>query len=70
MPRPSIWSEGQHYRTARFNLLAAIVIYRSIAGLGEAVRQRMFAGLTVEPELLAHILFTDEYRCPKRRWWP
>ena len=41
--------------------------------LGEAVRQRKRAGLTVEPELLAHIsplewaniLFTGEYRWPK-----
>ena len=35
--------------------------------LGEAVRQRKHAGLTVEPELLAHILPTDEYRRPKRQ---
>ena len=27
MPRRNIWSEDQHYRTAGFNLLAAIVIY-------------------------------------------
>ena len=43
--------------------------------LGEAVRQRKRAGLTVEPELLAHIsplgwahiLLTGEYRWPKRQ---
>ena len=35
--------------------------------LGEAVRQRKHAGLTVEPELLAHSLPTDEYRWPKRQ---
>ena len=28
---------------------------------------RKHAGLTVEPELLAHILLTGEYRWPKRR---
>ena len=60
-------SEGQHYRMAGLNLLAAIVIYWNTAHLGEAVRQRKHAGLTVEPELLAHILLTGEYRWPKRR---
>ena len=68
-------SEGQHYRMAGLNLLAAIVIYWSTAHLYEAVRQRKHAGLTVEPELLAyisplglaHILLTGEYRWPKRR---
>ena len=67
--------EGQHYRMAGLNLLAAIVIYWNTAHLGEAVRQRRPAGLTVEPELLAHIsplgwghiLLTGEYRWPKRR---
>ena len=55
---------------AGLNLLAAIVIYWNTAHLGEAVRQRKHAGLTVEPELLAHIsplgwahiLLTGEYR--------
>ena len=47
-------SEGQHYRMAGLNLLAAIVIYWNTAHLGEVVRQRKHAGLTVEPELLAH----------------
>ena len=68
-------SEGQHYRMAGLNLLAAIVIHRNSTHLGEAVRQRKHAGLTVEPELLAHIsplgwahiLLTGEYRWPKRR---
>ena len=68
-------SEGQHYRMAGLNLLAAIVIYWNTAHLGEAVRRRKHAGLTVEPELLAHIsplgwahiLLTGEYRWPKRR---
>ena len=68
-------SEGQHYRMAGLNPLAAIVIYWNTAHLGEVVRQRKHAGLTVEPELLAHIsplgwahiLLTGEYRWPKRR---
>ena len=60
-------SEGQHYRMAGLNLLAAIVIYWNTAHLGEAVRQRKHAGPTVEPELLTHILLTGEYRWPKRR---
>ena len=68
-------SEGQHYRMAGLNLLAAIVIYWNTAHLDKAVRQRKHAGLTVEPELLAHIsplgwahiLLTGEYRWPKRR---
>ena len=62
-------------RMAGLNLLAAIVIYCNTAHLGEAVGHRKHAGLTVEPELLAHIsplgwahiLLTGEYRWPKRR---
>ena len=68
-------SEGQHYRMVGLNLLAAIVIYWNTVHPGEAVGQRKHAGLTVEPELLAHIsplgwghiMLTDEYRWPKRR---
>ncbi len=68
-------SEGQHCRMAGLNLLAAIVIYWNTAHLGEVVRQRKHAGLTVEPEVLAHIsplgwahiLLTGDYRWPKRR---
>ena len=60
---------------AGLNLLAAIVIHWNTAHLGEAVRQRKHAGLTVEPELMAHIsplgwahiLLTGEYRWPKCR---
>ena len=60
---------------AGFNLLAAVVIYWDIPHLGEAIRPRKHAGLTIEPELLAqisplgwaHILLTDEYQWPKRR---
>ena len=68
-------SEGQHYRMAGLNLLAAIVIYWNTVRLGEAVRQRKRAGLPVEPERLAHIsplgwahiLLTGEYRWPRKR---
>ena len=68
-------TEGQHYRMAGLNLLAAIVIYWNIARLGEAVARRRHAGLPVVPELLphtsplgwGHILLTGEYRWPKRR---
>ena len=48
-------SEGQHHRMAGLNLLATIVIHWNTAHLGESVRQRKLAGLTVEPEILAHI---------------
>ena len=48
-------SEGQDYRMAGLNLLAAIVIYWNTAHLGEAVRPRKHAGLKVEAELLARI---------------
>jgi TnpA family transposase len=68
-------TEGQHYRMAGLNLLAAIVIYWNTARLGEAVHQREKAGLSVPPELLAHtsplgwahILLTGEYRWSKKR---
>lgn len=63
-------TEGQHYRLAGLNLLAAIVIYWNTLHLGYAVTQRKRAGLPVPPELLAHtsplgwahILLTGEYR--------
>ena len=68
-------TEGQHYRMAGLNLLAAIVIYWNTAKLGEAVKQRKKAGLPIPPELLAHtsplgwahILLTGEYRWSKKR---
>ena len=48
-------SEGQHYRMARLNLLAAIVIRWNAVHLSKAARQRKYAGLTAEPDILAHI---------------
>lgn len=67
-------TEGQHYRMAALNLLAAIVIYWNTARLGEAVVQRQDAGLPVQPDLLshtsplgwAHIMLTGEYKWPKK----
>ncbi|MCR5860142.1 Tn3 family transposase [Mesorhizobium sp. J428] len=66
-------TEGQHYRLAALNLLAAIIIYWNTVHLGQAVAQRSNAGLPVPLELLshisplgwAHILLTGEYRWPK-----
>ena len=63
-------SEGQHYRMAGLNLLAAIVIYWTTAHLDGAVGQRKHAGLTVEPELLAHISPLGWASHPARRRIP
>jgi len=67
-------AEGQHYRMAGLNLLAAIIIYWNTDQLGKAVAQRKRAGLDCSPDLLAHIsplgwahiLITGEYRWPKQ----
>jgi len=63
-------AEGQHYRMAGLNLLAAIIIYWNTKHLGHAIKARKRAGLDCSPELLAHIsplgwahiLLTGEYR--------
>ena len=67
-------SEGQHYRMAGLNLLAAIIIYWNTKHLGHAVAARKRAGLDCSPDLLAHIsplgwahiLLTGEYRWKSR----
>jgi len=67
-------AEGQHFRMAGLNLLAAIIIYWNTKYLGQAVTGRRRAGLDCSPGLLAHIsplgwahiLLTGEYRWPKR----
>ena len=67
-------AEGQHYRMAGLNLLAAIIIYWNTDQLGKAVAQRKRAGLNCSPDLLAHIsplgwahiLITGEYRWQKQ----
>ncbi len=66
-------AEGQHYRMAGLNLLAAIIIYWNTDQLGKATAKRKHAGLNCSPEILAHtsplgwahILITGEYRWPK-----
>ncbi|MDE4134770.1 Tn3 family transposase [Phaeobacter sp. QD34_3] len=63
-------AEGQHYRMAGLNLLAAIIIYWNTKYLGQAVAARQRTGLNCDPALLAHIsplgwahiLLTGEYR--------
>ena len=63
-------AEGQHYRMAGLNLLAAIIIYWNTKHLGQAAKDRNRAGLDCSPRLLshisplgwAHILLTGEYR--------
>lgn len=55
-------TEGQHYRMAGLNLLAAIIIYWNTKHLGHAVAARKRDGLDCSPELLSHILLTGEYR--------
>jgi TnpA family transposase len=67
-------TEGQHFRMAGLNLLAAIIIYWNTKHLCHAVTQRQHDGLDCPAELLAHIsplgwahiLLTGEYRWPKR----
>ena len=64
--------EGQHYRVAGLNLLAAIIIYWNTLKLGEAGFARKQAGLENPAEFLAHISplgwehinLTGEYRWP------
>ena len=64
--------EGQHYRVAGLNLLAAIIIYWNTLKLGEAVFARREAGLEIPAKLVAHVSplgwehinLTGEYRWP------
>ena len=65
--------EGQHYRVAGLNLLAAIIIYWNTVKLGEAVFARRKAKLAIPAEFLAHVSplgwehinLTGEYRWPR-----
>jgi TnpA family transposase len=67
-------AEGQHFRMAGLNLLAAIVIHWNTKHLGQAVTTRKRDRLDCSPNLLAHtsplgwahILLTGEYRWPKQ----
>ena len=64
--------EGQHYRIAGLNLLAAIIIYWNTLKLGEAVFAKREAGREVPAEFLTHVSplgwehinLTGEYRWP------
>lgn len=65
-------SEGQHYRIAGMNLLAAIIIYWNTAKLGLAVAADSANGKPPKPELLKHVSplgwehinLTGEYHWP------
>lgn len=65
--------EGQHYRIAGMNLLAAIIIFWNTMKLGEVVNTRAASGTHIAPDLLAHVSplgwehinLTGEYRWPK-----
>lgn len=65
--------EGQLYRIAGMNLLAAIIIFWNTMKLGEVVNTRAASGTHIEPDLLAHVSplgwehinLTGEYRWPK-----
>jgi TnpA family transposase len=65
-------SEGQHYRIAGMNLIAAIIIYWNTKKLGEIVQSRAAAGNAPDPGLLRHVSplgwehinLTGEYRWP------
>ena len=64
--------EGQHYRIAGMNLLAAIIIFWNTMKLGEVVNTRAASGTHIAPDLLAHVSplgwehinLTGEYRWP------
>lgn len=66
-------AEGQHYRIAGMNLLAAIIIFWNTMKLGEAFARKKREGKQLSPDLLAHISplgwehinLTGEYRWPK-----
>jgi len=67
-------AEGQHFRIAGLNLLAAIIIFWNTKHLGHAISARKLSGLDCSTELLshisplgwAHILLTGEYRWKSR----
>lgn len=67
-------SDGQRYRVASLNLLAAIIIYWNTKHLGRVVESRRRKGIYDDENLLrhvsplgwAHILLTGEYRWAKR----
>lgn len=66
-------AEGQHYRIAGMNLLAAIIIFWNTKKLGEVIADQKSKGKLLPPDLLAHVSplgwehinLTGEYRWPK-----
>jgi TnpA family transposase len=66
-------AEGQHYRIAGMNLLAAIIIFWNTMKLGDLVANQKRDGKPLSPDLLAHVSplgwehinLTGEYRWPK-----
>ncbi|MGE4340979.1 MAG: Tn3 family transposase, partial [Pigmentiphaga sp.] len=66
-------AEGQHYRIAGMNLLAAIIIYWNTMKLGDVVANQMKALKPLSADLLTHVSplgwehinLTGEYRWPK-----
>ncbi len=48
-------AEGQHYRIAGMNLLAAIIIFWNTMKLGEVVANQKRDGKLLSPDLLAHV---------------
>jgi TnpA family transposase len=66
-------AEGQHYRIAGMNPLAALIIFWNTMKLGEAVAKNAREGKTPSHDILAHVSplgwelinLTGEYRWPK-----
>lgn len=66
-------SEGQHFRVAGMNLIAAIIIYWNTKQLGEVVQRMTKAKNPPDPALLPHVSplgwerinLTGEYHWPK-----
>ena len=52
-------AEGQHYRIAGANLLAAIIIFWNTMKLGEVVANQKRDGKLLSPDLLAHVRRSD-----------
>lgn len=68
-------SEGQRYRIAGLNFLAAIIIYWNTKHLGNVIERRRKQGIHDPDDVLshvsplgwAHILLTGEYRWSQKR---
>ena len=58
--------EGQHYRVAGLNLLAAIIIYWNTLKLGEAVFARREAGIEIPPGSASSPSMSQTFVCDTR----